>query len=319
MRQALNALALLAFLLLYGCASGPERPADTVHNINTGGSALAVSPDSKLGASAGHNGTIWLWNLADGAARGNWQAHDGSVNGLAFLADGRLISAGYDGRLVFWTPDGRLETAFDTGSPVTAFAASAAAQRLATGHSDGKVRLWDLQGRRHGEWEPHSSAVRAVALSADGVEIASSGTDGQVALWRTNGAPERVDAPPTDARTLAFSPDGSALYGAGWFKLFRWTPSTGDIEVIETDHGGIVNSIGFMSDGRLASISRQTDSAVLLLDPDTGQTLERLKRHDLCGVAVAPSPDGRHLITTSDDASVRIWHLTPGPDDIDRR
>jgi WD40 repeat protein len=49
---------------------------------------------------------------------------------------------------------------------------------------------------------------------------------------------------------------------------------------------------------------------VLFLDPLSGKTNARYQQHDLCGVAVNVSPDGRYLATTSDDASVRIWKLS---------
>ena len=75
---------------------------------------------------------------------------------------------------------------------------------------------------------------------------------------------------------------------------------------------GIIKSIQFTDGGsELASISRQTDSSVYFLDPDTGAVTRRFQQHELCGAAVAVSDNGRYLATTSDDASVRIWKLEP--------
>jgi len=114
-----------------------------------------------------------------------------------------------------------------------------------------------------------------------------------------------------DAWTLAFSPDGARLYGAGWFRLLRWRLDTDELQVMSTEHGGIIRSIQFGPDGDyLASISRQTDSAVLFLDPEDGHVLRRFQRHDLCGGYVTVSANGRALATTSDDASVRLYDLT---------
>ena len=91
--------------------------------------------------------------------------------------------------------------------------------------------------------------------------------------------------------------------------LYRWNPASGELASLKTEHRGIINNIQFTPDGQLASISRQTDSAVLFLDPLSGETSARFQKHDLCGVAVNVSPDGRYLATTSDDASVRIWKI----------
>ena len=75
-------------------------------------------------------------------------------------------------------------------------------------------------------------------------------------------------------------------------------------------HLGIIKALEYIDDGReLATISRQTDSAVYFLDAKSGEVKRRFQRHDLCGGDIAVSADGRYLATTSDDASVRFWVL----------
>jgi WD40 repeat protein len=138
--------------------------------------------------------------------------------------------------------------------------------------------------------------------------VASSDDDGRVAVVTPDGQHRWLDRPPTDALTLTFAKEGATLYGAGWFNLFRWDSADREVKVLPTDHHGQITRITFTPDGRqLATISRQTDSAVLLLDPATGRTVGELGKHDLCGGVVTLSPDGRYVVSTSDDASVRIW------------
>jgi WD40 repeat protein len=99
--------------------------------------------------------------------------------------------------------------------------------------------------------------------------------------------------------------------GGSWFRLYRWNLQDASLQTLSTRHRGIIRSIEFLPGSvGLASISRQTDSSVLLLDPHTGETLRRFQQHELCGADITVSPDGRFLATTSDDASVRIWDLT---------
>jgi len=79
---------------------------------------------------------------------------------------------------------------------------------------------------------------------------------------------------------------------------------------LNTPHKGIIASLAWSPATReLMSISRQTDSSVLALDPESGALRKNYGKHDLCGASVAVTADGRYRITTSDDASVRIWHL----------
>ncbi len=93
-----------------------------------------------------------------------------------------------------------------------------------------------------------------------------------------------MQSPPVDAWTLAFSPDGHWLSGGGWFRLFRWNLQDASLAVLSTPHHGIIKSVEYLETGDvLATISRQTDSAVYFLDPSSGAVLRRFQRHDLCG------------------------------------
>jgi WD40 repeat protein len=306
------ALSALLPLLLAACAAGSHRNADVIIlNAHGGGSALAISPDSRLLASGGKAGRIRISGLPDGQRKSRWQAHDGEVTGLTFVRGGRLLSSGYDGNLTLWTLHGRKLTSVPTGSAVTAMAADPARDRLLTGHADGTVRPWrlaDLSPER--TLGQHEERVLAVAIGADGKIFAASDSDGHVLLWGLNAPVNRLPSPRFDVHTLAFSADGRLLFGAGWFDLFRWDLPKRTLRTLATEHRGIITSIQLGREGAyLASISRQTDSAVLFLDPASGRTLMRFQPHDLCGNAVRLSPDGRILVTTADDASVRIWEL----------
>ncbi|MEJ2310148.1 MAG: hypothetical protein P8Z78_12655 [Gammaproteobacteria bacterium] len=303
-------LVAALLLLLAGCSSQPQRDADIIiERAHSGGSTLAISPDSRILASGGWSGFIRLWDLQTGRPIRSWRAHTDSVNGIFFLPDGDILTAGYDGKIARWDRKGT-PLQVRHGGPVTASAIDLHRQRFLTGHKDGSVILWSLDsGEAIRRFQPHRKLIRSIETGPGGL-IATSATDTRVALTTPDSGDIRyLEKPSSDPRTLAFSPDGEQLYGAGWFRLFRWDLGSGAIETLETEHRGIINNIEFTPDGQLASISRQTDSAVLFLDPLSGGTNARFQQHDLCGVAVNVSPDGRYMATTSDDASVRIWKL----------
>lgn len=310
-------IATLLLPLLAGCAGTPPGLApnaviEAAHYNQ--GHVLVFADAADVLASGGSDGFIRLWRLPDGAPLAGWQAHRESVYGLAFLRDRLLLSAGYDARLAVWQRDGRLEHERITPSPITAFAADEPRGLVLTGHEDGRVRQWRLADLSLvAEWALHRDYVRAVTLHRATGRFASSGADGQVFVWRAHETPRALATPPTDARDLVFMPDGGQLLGGGWFKLFRWEVASGALKVLPTEHGGIIVSLHLGADGRtLASISRQLDSAVYFLDPETGATVKRFQRHELCGEYVRLSANGRYLATTADDGSVRIWDLKNG-------
>src|SRR5262249_34849576 len=64
---------------------------------------VAFSPDGKLLASAGGDGTIKVWNSRTGVEVRAFPAHAGSVFSVAFHRDGRhLASTGVDGKVRVW-------------------------------------------------------------------------------------------------------------------------------------------------------------------------------------------------------------------------
>ena len=83
------------------------------------------------------------------------------------------------------------------------------------------------------------------------------------------------------------------------------------LKVVKSDHWGVAFSLDYSPDGRyLATIGRQTDSEIYLVDPRNGELQRHLQRHNLCGAAVWISPDGLFLASASDDGSIRLYNLT---------
>jgi len=57
--------------------------------------------------------------------------------------------------------------------------------RLATGHGDGSVNLWDLgaEASRPAAWSAHAGGVMGVAYTSDGRFLATIGMDAAIRLW----------------------------------------------------------------------------------------------------------------------------------------
>jgi len=312
MRNGRARWVLLLAATLAGCAGAPTVAPRLI--LETGTlvrSIVAFNVNATELASAEANGKITVWSLPDGQLQRHWHAHTDSVHGLALLPGDRVLSASYDGSLALWTGAGKLARRKRTPAPITDAAVIVTEDIIVTGHADGRVRSWRISDLHLIETvHPHRGGVRAVTYHAPTQQYASSGRDGAVYVWRQGEPVRALTAPPTDARDLAFTPDGARLYGASWFKVFRWNLADGALTIQNTEHHGIITSIDMSADGRrLATISRQTDSAVQILDTSTGAPLVRFQSHDLCGAYVQLSPGERYLATTSDDATVRVWDL----------
>jgi WD40 repeat protein len=305
-------LAVLGAIGVAGCTTYAETTEAyrIVDNAHSGGNALTIDPDGQLGASGGWSGRVRLWQLPEGSPLGGWRTGHGDLYGLLFLQGRQLLSAGYDGYVRVWQLDGTLNLSFKAGEAITSFRASPDRSHILLGHDDGVVSLWSVDGEQQGAWRLSSRRITAVAADDGLTRLAAADSAGNVWRWKPGQVAVKVESPPTYPRSLLFGPDGKTLLGSGWFNLFAWHDEGIELTVLPTDHHGIINHLALSPDGSyLASISRINDSAVLLLDPENGETLGAFGKHDLCGQRVAISPDGRIMMSNADDASVRFYRL----------
>jgi len=122
--------------------------------------AVAIDPTGEAIASAGDDGVVRVFWLADGRKR-EMAGHDGPVFTLVFTpADGRLASGGEDGTTRLWyllggneaDIRGRDDTGHAGGTTAICFLTSKkpdeVGERFFTAGLDGKIRLWRTSERR---------------------------------------------------------------------------------------------------------------------------------------------------------------------------
>jgi WD40 repeat protein/serine/threonine protein kinase len=157
-------------------------------------SAISFSPDGKRLAAAGHDGAIWLWDVASWDEIGRWKgpAHTAYAS-ILFLSDDQLAVGRASGTIDLWdVKTGRLARSLRGHSGcVPVMALSPDRRTLATGSWDFSIKLWDSgTGRELRTLHDHTSWLYALTFSPDGNTLASSGVDGVLRFW---------EAPPLEA------------------------------------------------------------------------------------------------------------------------
>jgi WD40 repeat protein len=174
----------------------------------------------------------------------------------------------------------------------------------------------------------HGGAIGAAAFSPDGRLLATGGHDNMVRLWDgATGKPVAALRGHTEAITsLAFSPDGKTLMSSsGDFVSHRggetklWDVATHRERL--TFGRASADRAAFSPNGR--TVATATFGHVTLWDAATGKALRSWEAHP--GVwpggghprpfwihALAYSPDGRTLVTASEDRTVLLWDPQTG-------
>lgn len=305
--------AILAGLLAAcGNLAPADRPAHSFQSAHAfGATAVAFSPDGRKLASAGYRGDLRLWQVDPPRSLGALPSQHDAVRAVAFASDVWLVTGGDDGDLIVWDLDKRTPVSRQHTSPVAAIAARGGS--LITGHRDGSLRQWSLPALEALRTADAGAPIIAVARHDNTIALAT--TSGRVALFGSDLTWQRdLQVDGTVAHDLRFSPDGEQIFAGSWFRLLVWSVADGQLRRIASDHGGLINSVDVSPDGRrIASLGRNTDSAVRIWNRERLSVERRFQAHDLCGAMIRFSPDGRYLASASDDESIRLYDLGDRP------
>lgn len=185
-------------------------------------SGIAFSPDGKLLATAGLDGSMVLWDLARRAPIGPpLDPEGGSVTAVAFSPDGRTLAWGVLGAgkvLLTRVPDGKVLYGLATPGPdpgPSALALSLDGKLLAAATFDGKVQLWDPHTGevRSPAWIAQDGAVMSMSFSPDGSVLATAESEGTATLWDVGSRKQigpLLTGPPSPG-VAVFAPTGRTL------------------------------------------------------------------------------------------------------------
>ena len=274
--------------------------------------ALAIAPDGTQAVSGSFDTSAIRWSLKLNTAQQVLRLHDGAVNAVAYLRDGRVVTAGADARIAIWTPGQQQPDRILNGhsAPIASVAISPDNTVLASASWDRTVRLWPLNGGEPRVLEGNAQNANGVVFSPDGKNVVSAGYDATVRIWPLSGGGEIVRSLPTPLNDVAVAPDGEIVAAGANGKVYFLSAGGDVLSEIEASPTPVI-AVAISPDGNLVAAAGIRGSVAVI------ERKSRKLAHTLVGPglpvwSVAFFPDNRTLLTGGTDRMIRRWDASSG-------
>jgi WD40 repeat protein/transcriptional regulator with XRE-family HTH domain len=301
---------------------------------------LVFSPDGKLGATAGENQKVNVWDAISGKVLFTLAGHTGTINCLAFSPDGKyMATASDDGTTRIWEVTLPKELAYipfvdSNGVDPTHLGwgwqmdYSPDGTQLITDYMDHDVRIWDASSGKEllklkgfeGNYYPDRTffSPDGKLAAAGGLDLISNDktiTDRDILVWDAQTGKQivrLVGLEGFDQISFAFSPDGTHLAGVirDNGKIIIWDiKSAKEWLTIEGPPSGIL-WIAYSPDGR-QFVTGHKDGNAIIWDATTGEKVFTLAQNEQVSY-VSYSPDGKRVALSSLFGTISLWDASTG-------
>lgn len=263
-------------------------------------------------ASGSFDTTIILWSLPTSLAEQVLRFHEGAVNAVVFLKDGRIATSGEDANIAIWQLGQSKPASVLKGhtAPVAALAVSPDGDTLASAAWDHTARLWSLRDGTSRILEGHTQQVNGVAFSPDGSTVVTSGYDLTLRLWPIVGGTPTIITLPSPLNAVAVIPDGRIVTAGATGKIF-FLSARGNLEgEIQVGPAPIL-ALACSPDGALIA-SSSVNGGIAIVDAREPRQLQTLVGPGLPAWSIGFLPDNRTLLTGGSDNLIRRWNVRTG-------
>ncbi|NEP40726.1 MAG: hypothetical protein F6K25_16350 [Okeania sp. SIO2G4] len=237
--------------------------------------SVTISFDGEILASS-RGQDILLWNLQTGKLLDTLSSHQANVRSVAISPDGRT---------------------------------------LASGSGDGTVKLWDIPTGEMLVSFLHSGVVTAVGFTADGRAVIGCSADRGMKSWDiyTGQLLHRMNG----TQPIAFGAGGLRMAASGGPRFIRlWNAEQGqllkNLSIPNTNNNRGIEAIAFSEDGQTIAHAMKGESKILVWDVESWKVRYTLEKHSQAIKAIAISPDGKILASSSEDGNINLWDLGTG-------
>eukprot|EP00037_Helgoeca_nana_P025026 m.269122 g.269122 ORF g.269122 m.269122 type:complete len:571 (+) comp26824_c0_seq1:315-2027(+) len=170
-----------------------------------------------------------------------------------------------------------------------------------------------LPKREIHKWTGHTKGVNTVKLLPQTAHLLlTCAMDNKVKLWEVYGKRRLLrtfHGHTAGVRDIAFNNDGSRFLSAGYDKMVRlWDTETGAcISRFTNKKNPLCVKFHPDEDKQNLFVAGTQDKKILCYDTNSGEVVQEYDRHLGAVNSITFVEDGRRMVTTSDDKSIRVW------------
>ena len=303
------------------------------------------SPDgSVVSVGTYYNKSVEFWNSETGQYIGGFPQHPDYIIDLTFKPDGSVLATVcYDGTIRFWNAmTGDLITSISSPDELgTSVAYSLDGKSMAAGTEHGSIAVMNMEsGDVREVGEKNNNKVHKIAFSPDGKVLAVAEEYIDYADWsirilsvETAETIKEISSYSSGITDIEFSPDGKWLATAGDDQMIRILSTEDWSEIYRIcGHTQKIWSIAFHPEGGVIAAA-DNEMKIHLWSPQimmdrnlfwTGRLPDKdsygspvylpvetipLKGNTAAVGALVFHPDGKRVISTGVDKSIRVWDL----------